>query len=194
VAKVLAGIRNTLGVDARQVDPLALGALAQLLEAIDTDTLQGLRDRALLLLGFAAALRRSELVALDAEDLHFGAERGLTIRVRKSKTDQQQAGALVAVPYARARDRCRRADHNILGLDRTTMGDQHACRCCRGVCAERSTRAARPATERHRSRHLDLAHGTRDRIAFELFFPDLPDRLVQWPKTNDHVPGICAER
>ena len=103
VAKVLTGIRNTLGVDARQVDPLALGPLAQLLEPIATDTLQGLRDRALLLLGFAAALRRSELVALDVEDLRFDVERGLTIRIRKSKTDQQQAGALVAVPYARAR-------------------------------------------------------------------------------------------
>jgi site-specific recombinase XerD len=104
VAKVLTGIRNTLGVDARQVDPLALGPLAQLLEPIGTDTLQERRDRALLLLGFAAALRRSELVALDVENLRFDIERGLTIRIRKSKTDQQQAGALVAVPYARARD------------------------------------------------------------------------------------------
>jgi site-specific recombinase XerD len=104
VTKVLSGIRNMLGVDASQIDPLELGALAQLLEPIATDTLQGQRDRALVLLGFAAALRRSELVALDVEDLRFDVERGLTVRIRKSKTDQQQAGALVAVPYARARD------------------------------------------------------------------------------------------
>jgi site-specific recombinase XerD len=102
VAQVLTGIRNTLGVDARQVDPLALGPLAQLLEPIPTSTKQGLRDRALLLLGFAAALRRSELVALDVEDLRFDVDRGLTLRIRKSKTDQERAGALVAVPYARA--------------------------------------------------------------------------------------------
>jgi site-specific recombinase XerD len=104
VAQVLTGIRRTDETETRQVDPLALGPLAQLLEPIATDTLLGLRDRALLLLGFAAALRRSELVALNLEDLRFDVERGLTIRVRKSKTDQERAGALVAVPYARARD------------------------------------------------------------------------------------------
>jgi site-specific recombinase XerC len=42
-----------------------------LLEPIDTSTLAGRRDRALLLLGFAAALRRSELVALDVGDLEL---------------------------------------------------------------------------------------------------------------------------
>jgi site-specific recombinase XerC len=62
-----------------------------------------LRDRALLLLGFAAALRRSELVALDVENLAFDLRRGLLVTVRASKTDQEQAGTQVAVPYARAR-------------------------------------------------------------------------------------------
>ena len=41
-----------------------------------------------MLLGFAAALRRSELVALDVEDLRFDLARGLTVTIRKSKTDQ----------------------------------------------------------------------------------------------------------
>jgi integrase len=54
------------------------------------------------LLGFAAALRRSELVALDVEDLAFDLRRGLLVTIRSSKTDQEQAGAQVAVPYARA--------------------------------------------------------------------------------------------
>jgi hypothetical protein len=58
------------------------------------------------LLGFAAALRRSELVALNVEDLEFDTARGLKLTIRKSKTDQQQAGAQVAVPYARETDRC----------------------------------------------------------------------------------------
>jgi len=66
----------------------------------EQNTLAGRRDRALLLLGFAAALRRSELVALDVEDLAFDRRRGVTIRV--SKTDQEQEGTQVAVPYARA--------------------------------------------------------------------------------------------
>ena len=50
----------------------------------------------------AAALRRSELVALDVEDLAFDLRRGLLITIRASKTDQEQAGTEVAVPYARA--------------------------------------------------------------------------------------------
>ena len=60
------------------------------------------RASAWLLLGFAAALRRSELVALDVEDLEFDPARGLLVTVRKSKTDQDQGGARVAVAYARA--------------------------------------------------------------------------------------------
>jgi site-specific recombinase XerD len=83
-----------------------LEPLARLVDPIDTAMLAGLRDRALLLLGFAAALRRSELVALDVEDLHFDAARGLLVTVRRSKADQEQEGAEVAVPYAQDPDRC----------------------------------------------------------------------------------------
>ncbi len=57
----------------------------------------GLRDRALLLLGFAAALRRSELVALDLGDIVPVAGRGLRVLVRRSKTDQRGAGQEVAI-------------------------------------------------------------------------------------------------
>ncbi len=57
----------------------------------------GLRDRALLLLGFAAALRRSELVALDLGDATPVAGRGLRVLVRRSKTDQRGAGQEVAI-------------------------------------------------------------------------------------------------
>ena len=104
------GIRRKHGTRSlRKAQPLELDPLARLLEPIDTTTLAGLRDRALLLLGFAAALRRSELVALDVEDLEFDAARGLLVTIRKSKTDQERAGAQVAVPYARARNNCARS-------------------------------------------------------------------------------------
>ncbi|MGO9956473.1 MAG: tyrosine-type recombinase/integrase, partial [Solirubrobacteraceae bacterium] len=103
VAAVLSGIRRQHGTRAlRTAAPLELDPLARLVEPIDLSTLAGRRDRALLLLGFAAALRRSELVALDVEDLAFDAARGLLVTIRRSKTDQDQAGATVAVPYARA--------------------------------------------------------------------------------------------
>jgi hypothetical protein len=58
--------------------------------------LAGKRDRALLLLGFALAARRSELVALDVADLAECPE-GLRVTIRRSKTDQEGAGAVVAV-------------------------------------------------------------------------------------------------
>ena len=107
VAAVMAGIRREHGVrPLRQAKPLETEPLSRLLEPIDTDTLAGLRDRALLLLGFAAALRRSELVALDVDDLTFDAARGLLVMVARSKVDQEQQGAVVAIPYAQAQTRC----------------------------------------------------------------------------------------
>jgi len=59
---------------------------------------RGDRDRALLLVGFAAALRRSELVALDVNDVVARPE-GLVVNIRRSKTDQEGAGRKVGVPY-----------------------------------------------------------------------------------------------
>ncbi|MEI7996324.1 MAG: site-specific integrase [Methylococcaceae bacterium] len=61
-------------------------------------TLTGQRDRALLLLGFAGAFRRAELVALTVEDLVFVAD-GLRVTIRKSKTDQEGAGQVIAIPH-----------------------------------------------------------------------------------------------
>jgi integrase len=62
------------------------------------NTLLGQRDRALLLLGFFAALRRSELVGLNVTDFEFLRE-GLVIHLRRSKTDQEGQGRKIAVPY-----------------------------------------------------------------------------------------------
>jgi integrase len=59
------------------------------------DDPKGLRDRAILLLGFAGAFRRSERVALDITDLEF-CNGGLRVRIRKSKTDQEGLGATIA--------------------------------------------------------------------------------------------------
>ncbi|NLW92929.1 MAG: tyrosine-type recombinase/integrase, partial [Syntrophomonadaceae bacterium] len=69
------------------------------------DSLLGIRDRALLLVGFAGGFRRSELVALDVEDLEFKRE-GLVINLRRSKTDQEGQGRKVAIPYGSNCDAC----------------------------------------------------------------------------------------
>lgn len=73
--------------------------------AILPDNIKGIRDRALLLLGFAGALRRSELVSLDYEDLEFSND-GLTITLRRSKTDQEGFGRKIGIPYGSNPDTC----------------------------------------------------------------------------------------
>jgi site-specific recombinase XerD len=60
--------------------------------------LQGARDRALLLAGFAGGFRRSELAALQVRDLEESSE-GMVIRLGRSKTDQEGLGRPVALPY-----------------------------------------------------------------------------------------------
>ena len=62
------------------------------------DTLLGRRDRCLLLLGFASAMRRSELVALDVRDV-VDTNDGLVVTVTRSKTDQEGEGRQIGVPY-----------------------------------------------------------------------------------------------
>ena len=70
----------------RQVEPLARDELFHICIALPDD-LRGKRDKALLLLGFAIARRESELAALNVRDIAFS-ERGMTVSIRKSKTDQ----------------------------------------------------------------------------------------------------------
>ena len=69
------------------------------------DSLHGRRDRLVILLGFAAALRRSELAALDVEDVRWVPE-GMEVTIRRSKTDQEAEGVVVAVPYGSHRETC----------------------------------------------------------------------------------------
>ena len=58
----------------------------------------GARDRALPLLGFAGAFRRSELVGLNVEDAQFTSD-GLVVMLRRSKADQEGEGRKVGIPY-----------------------------------------------------------------------------------------------
>ena len=100
VTEVLRGIRRDFGRLPTKKKPAVDEDIRRMVDAIDThdpQTLRGLRDRALLLLGYAAALRRSELVALDVEDLTERPE-GLEVRIARSKTDQEGHGATLAVP------------------------------------------------------------------------------------------------
>ena len=66
---------------------------------------RALRDRALLLVGFAGALRRSELVALDLADIRFVPE-GVVLTLRRRKTDQEGQGTEIAIPYGQSDRTC----------------------------------------------------------------------------------------
>jgi site-specific recombinase XerC len=65
----------------------------------------GTRDRALVLLGFAGAFRRSELVGLEIQDCAFGKD-GLTVTLRRSKIDQDGAGRKIGIPYGSNPETC----------------------------------------------------------------------------------------
>jgi site-specific recombinase XerD len=97
VRLVRRGVRRTFGTAQRRVRPITVSELRTMVKGLGTDS-GGCRDHALLLLGFAGALRRSELVGLDVEDVTEGPD-GLTVRLRRSKTDQEGAGRTVGIPY-----------------------------------------------------------------------------------------------
>jgi site-specific recombinase XerD len=95
VKATLRGIRRTVGSAPTRKAPATADKIIAMVAEAGTD-LKGLRDRAILLLGFAGAFRRSELVGLDVTDLEFCAG-GLRVSIRKSKTDQEGLGARIAV-------------------------------------------------------------------------------------------------
>jgi integrase len=97
VRLVNAGIRRVHGVAPRQVRPVVTEDLRRMVDSCGSDS-AGIRDRALLLLGFAAALRRSELVSLDISDVDERPD-GLVVTVRRSKMDQEGVGRKIGVPY-----------------------------------------------------------------------------------------------
>lgn len=96
VDEVLRGIRRTWKRPPAQKAPAVDEEIKRLVDAVEPQTLKGLRDRALLLMGFAGAFRRSELVALDTEHLSARDE-GLSVRIASSKTDQEGQGQTVGI-------------------------------------------------------------------------------------------------
>jgi integrase len=104
VQGVWQGIQRTIGIKENGKEALWLHDLRQIVGVIPPTRI-GMRDLALFVLGWAGAFRRSELVALDVEDIRFTRD-GLIIQIEKSKTDQQGAGQEVALPYGSNRLTC----------------------------------------------------------------------------------------
>ncbi len=100
VKATLKGIRRVHGTAQHQASPILKADIAAMVENLSG--IIGARDKALLLVGFAGAFRRSELVALQFTDIEF-VEQGMVLNIRHSKTDQVGAGRKVAIPYARGK-------------------------------------------------------------------------------------------
>ena len=92
-----AGIRRVKGT---VYEGKAAALTADIRRMVDTlpQTPTGIRDRALLLIGFAGAFRRSELVGLNRADIVIASE-GITVTLRRSKTDQEGQGRKIGIPY-----------------------------------------------------------------------------------------------
>jgi site-specific recombinase XerD len=96
VFETLKGIKRTHGTAPKQKAPVLAEDLRLMLR-LTPDNVQGIRDRAILLVGFAGAFRRSELVALDVIDLKFQPE-GLLVTLRRSKQIRKEKVVLLRCP------------------------------------------------------------------------------------------------
>jgi integrase len=105
VRSVLVGARRMRHETFNQKRPLTVSQLWRISRVIDTASSMGLRDRAIVVLGFAGAFRRSELAALDVSDITF-VPKGLLVHLRSSKTDQEGRGRDVGVFRGDNADTC----------------------------------------------------------------------------------------
>ena len=98
----LHGIKRTLGARQKAKKPLLINNLKSIIKAIDK---KKIRDKAIILIGFAGGFRRSELVNINLEDIDFVSE-GVKILVKRSKSDQSGEGIIKAIPYFENNEFC----------------------------------------------------------------------------------------
>lgn len=130
VGRILRGIRRTLDSEVQAKQPLTADLIRRIVDAVPAGG-NFARDRAVILLGFASAMRRSELAALRRSDCELRPE-GLLIRIARSKTDQEAQGAVIAVARGESASYCpveawravpERADGMVFGICARTIGD-----------------------------------------------------------------------
>lgn len=104
IKELLRGMTRKLGTPPKPVDALLSEDIKEMVRVLP-DTLIGTRDKALILVGFAGAFRRSELVGIDVEHISYRDE-GLVILLARSKTDQKGEGRWVGIPYGKNPETC----------------------------------------------------------------------------------------
>ncbi|MCU0973244.1 MAG: tyrosine-type recombinase/integrase [Burkholderiales bacterium] len=105
VIKVMRGIRRDRRATPNRKKAALADDVKRLVDHVRPQTARGLRDRALLLFGFAGAFRRSELVAIDVADIERDS-RGIHVLIRASKTDQEGKGRTVGIRRIEESDYC----------------------------------------------------------------------------------------
>ncbi len=98
----LHGIKRALGSRQKAKKPILINDLKLIIKVINKEKL---RDKALILIGFAGGFRRSELVNINKEDIEFVPE-GVKILISRSKTDQSGEGSIKAIPYFQNQEFC----------------------------------------------------------------------------------------
>jgi site-specific recombinase XerD len=109
ITENLIGIKRSIGSYQKGKKPILINNLYKIIDLINHNkinkSLQSLRDKAIILLGFAGGFRRSELVNLEKSDLEFVSE-GLKITLKKSKSDQYGQGLIKGIPYFKNNKYC----------------------------------------------------------------------------------------
>jgi len=101
IVENIMGIKRRKGSIQNGKKPLLISYLKKIINVIDNQVdneIKKLRDKSIILIGFAGGFRRNEIVSLNFEDLDFVPE-GLKINLRRSKTDQFGEGSLKGLPY-----------------------------------------------------------------------------------------------
>ena len=97
----LMGIKRRKGVSQKGKKPILINELKQIIDVINKENapdIKKMRNKTLLLIGFAGGFRRNELISLNIEDIEFVFE-GVKITLNKSKTDQFGEGFVKAIPH-----------------------------------------------------------------------------------------------
>lgn len=98
VRALLRGMRREIGIACEQTKPLLWNQVLKMVSE-ELPSFLGMRNQALILLGWCGAFRRSELCAMNIEDLER-IDTGLIVTIRRSKTDQEAGGMNVYIPFA----------------------------------------------------------------------------------------------
>lgn len=104
VKDAFSGIKRQLGSDQARVDPLGVSDIKKIVDSFGV-SIEGIRNKALFLVGFFGCFRRSELVSLGRKDAKFS-EEGVRIKLAKSKTDQEGKGIFKSIPKSKDEKYC----------------------------------------------------------------------------------------